>query len=94
MIIIHRQWNLRLRSLPFKSPHLVHESELPSEANRMLSKPGYCRFETSSSLTLSVSVNWNMMINSLKSNNNDNNHNAEFTFVTGMKTKRVRRAAF
>jgi len=35
-----------------------------------------------------------MMVISLKSIIDDNNNNAEFTFVTGMKTKWVRPAAF
>jgi len=33
------------------SHHVVDKTELRNIANRMLSKPGYCRFDTSSSMT-------------------------------------------
>jgi len=55
-----------------RSHPVVDETELRSEENRMLSKPGNCRFKTSSYITLSVSVNMNMMVNSLKSINTNN----------------------
>jgi len=78
---------VELQVAALKSHHALDKTELRSEAISMSSKPGYGRFETSSSMTFSVSVNLNMMVNSLKSINNDNNNYAEFTFVTGMKIK-------